>query len=309
MVTKAQNKRAFKALTHAIIMSIFGESPDVHVKGKVNPNAVNDLDGAVVQKGLDIIMLSNRPDLGLESLQRSGFIFALLPEVENIVGFGGKKEGHKDLWDHTKKVVLNTPARLPVRWAALFHDIGKPFSFRRENGKVTFHGHEYASVRLFDQISNRTVLFPDRQFRNYVSRLIEILGRVEEYDKSWSDSAVRRLRSQVYSNEQWVDLLDLARADCTTSKEHKRLAIMSEIDDLKFRSHELIARELEQNKNKLPKGLGLIISKELNLQGRALGNAMKILSDAVSNPKINLSASCDSQQFVEFLKQKKDLKN
>ena len=42
-----------------------------------------------------------------------------------MVGFGDGEWRHKDVWKHTKQVVRQAVPRLEVRWASLFHDIGK----------------------------------------------------------------------------------------------------------------------------------------------------------------------------------------
>ena len=78
-----------------------------------------------------------------------------------------------------------------MRWAALFHDVGKVPTFSRAKGKVTFHGHEVMSARLFDKAARRSGL--DDAFRKHVRFLVRHLGRVEAYEPDWTDSAVRRL--------------------------------------------------------------------------------------------------------------------
>lgn len=280
MTTNAQKQRAFRALTHAVIISIFGESPDSRAP-KVDRGAVNGLDGGIVQKGLDMVMLGNRPDLGLHSLQRSGFIASLLPDVERMVGFGGYEEGHKDLWEHTKRVVRNAPPRLEVRWAALFHDVGKPTSFRKKRGKVTFHGHETLSVAAFQRACETTVLFPDHEFRKRVAIIIEALGHIESYRPEWTDSAVRRIRKKVEADKVWVDLLDLARSDVTSAHAVKRDRCKARTDELQTRAAALIAEEEKTNSLKPPKGLGLYIQENENVIGRELGQVMNRIKEGI----------------------------
>ena len=246
-VSNASKQRAFKALTHAVIMSIFGEHPDVNARraGNVREDAVDSLDGGIVQKGMDMVMLGHRPDLGLRSLERSGWIEALMPEIQAMVGFGGYEEGHKDLWEHTLRVVRNAPPRLEVRWAALFHDVGKPGSFRKKGGKVSFHGHEARSVRAFRHVANRTALFPDHDFRARVAAMIETLGNIESYRSDWTDSAVRRVRKRIEDDRVWADLLDLARADVTSAHESKRNRCRARTDELETRAAELLRADAE----------------------------------------------------------------
>src|SRR5690606_11028569 len=108
-----------------------------------------------------------------ELLEETGVLAQLYPEVAAMVGVGGGGSGHKDLWWHTKCVVGQAAPIRAVRWAALFHDVGKVDTFSRASGKVTFHGHELLSARLFDQAARRSGLEPD--FRKYVRILVRHL--------------------------------------------------------------------------------------------------------------------------------------
>ena len=47
-----------------------------------------------------------------------------------------------DIWGHTVVVVEKVPAEPVLAWAALFHDMGKPFCFSRDpQGVGAFYGH------------------------------------------------------------------------------------------------------------------------------------------------------------------------
>ena len=53
-----------------------------------------------------------------------------IPELAPTVGFQQHTPHHiYDVFTHTAHVVENVPATLPLRWAALLHDIGKPVCF------------------------------------------------------------------------------------------------------------------------------------------------------------------------------------
>ena len=54
----------------------------------------------------------------------------IVPCIEAMDGFDQHNPWHiYDVWEHTAAVVENTPAYPLVRWAALFHDAGKPDTF------------------------------------------------------------------------------------------------------------------------------------------------------------------------------------
>ena len=83
------------------------------------------LDRRAVRDRLDRIVMGFDPELGLDTLLDNGALAALFPEVHAMVGFGDGEWRHKDVWKHTKQVVRQAVPRLEVRWASLFHDIGK----------------------------------------------------------------------------------------------------------------------------------------------------------------------------------------
>src|SRR5690242_21203419 len=52
-------------------------------------------------------------------------LFPYTTLFRSMVGFGDGEWRHKDVWKHTKQVVRQAVPQLEVRWASLFHDIGK----------------------------------------------------------------------------------------------------------------------------------------------------------------------------------------
>jgi poly(A) polymerase len=252
----------------------------------------------VLQRGeLDEVLLSPEVVVRLEGLNQDGTLAEMFPEVHAMVGFGGGDTGHKDLWGHTKQVVAQT-LRVPhLRWAALFHDVGKPSCFTKEaNGEVSFHLHEGKSARLFNQAASRTKLFT-REERDLIYFLIRNLGHVEAYEPHWTDSAVRRLR--VDSQGHLDDLLALARADITTKHANKRAAHHQRMKELKDRVEDLTA--LDSIPPALPTGLGLRITAEFGIPpGPPLGRALGVLKAAVEAG--HLPRQADPQVLVDYLR-------
>ncbi|MCK5520900.1 MAG: tRNA nucleotidyltransferase, partial [Candidatus Marinimicrobia bacterium] len=76
------------------------------------------------------IILSNKPSIGLILLKNSGLMDSFLPEFSRLMGVDERDGfGHKDVFYHTAQVVDNicTFTQDPIlRFAAMFHDIGKP---------------------------------------------------------------------------------------------------------------------------------------------------------------------------------------
>src|SRR5690606_32217723 len=83
-----------------------------------------------ITEELNKIMLAPKPSAGLRLLFETGLMQHFMPEVTDLQGVE-EIEGqlHKDNFYHTLQVVDNMSLHtqnLYLRYAALFHDIGKP---------------------------------------------------------------------------------------------------------------------------------------------------------------------------------------
>lgn len=168
---------------------------------------------------LNKIMLSPRPSVGLELLEKTGLMSILLPELYALKGteiVEGK--GHKDNLTHTYRVVDNVAKQtdnLYLRWAALMHDIAKPVTKRydRKTG-WTFHNHDYIGAKMVKKIFHRLRL-PLDQPRKYVEKMVSLHMRPARLaDEGVTDSAVRRLLFD--AGDDIDDLMLLVEADITS---------------------------------------------------------------------------------------------
>jgi poly(A) polymerase len=127
-------------------------------------------------------------------------------------------------------VVDRSAARPVVRWSALLHDAGKPLCRSiAPNGEIHFIGHEREGGVLASKVLAR--LNADRATQAAVRRIVELHGRPESYDDSWTDSAVRRL--MLDAGDQLDDLLELVAADVTSARTEKQTAARKRIDALR----------------------------------------------------------------------------
>ena len=190
---------------------------------------------------LTLLLLGEYVDHGLDALRRTGLLHVALPEIEPLTteaeaDLAPRLGREKDLWDHTVRVVRQSPPRPAVRWAALLHDAGKPLTRSVGlDGEVHFFGHERLGAELAYRALGR--LNADRALRSSVRTLVELHGRPAAYDPTWTDSAIRRLALD--TGEVWDDLLDLAAADVTSGREHKRIAAAQRVDALRARFQHL----------------------------------------------------------------------
>ena len=251
---------------------------------------------ATGREDLDAMLLAEGAPLALQWLRDSRVLAVALPEMEATVDWSqeaGRK--HKDVWEHTKLVVVQAPPRLPVRWAALLHDMGKvrTRSFA-PGGKVHFHGQAEVGARMFDDVARRFQL--EKPLRQEVRFLILHHLRPNQYLPSWTDSAVRRFDREL---QPWLeDLLDLSRADITSRRPGRRQEGLRQIDALWSRV--LALRELDAKLPPLPSGLGDAIMAHFALPpSRRVGELRRLCEDAIERGELEERRA--PEYYLEFL--------
>jgi poly(A) polymerase len=274
-----------------------GEFDHSHVEAAAGDAAASrDLDPMTVRDGLTAILLERHVNVALQWLHEIGFLAVWLPEIEATVDFsqeGGRR--HKDVWEHTKQVVLQSVPRVSVRWAALLHDIGKvPTRTFTPEGGVHFHGHSEVGARMFDAVARR--LGFDKPLKQVVRFLILHHLRANQYDGGWTDSAVRRFDREMEPHLK--DLLDLSRADITSKRPGKRQAALRSISELSERIQKL--REEDAVQPPLPSGIGDVIMQHFGLApSRQIGDLKRALEAAVADG--TLEARRESAYYLEFV--------
>ncbi|MBQ3106517.1 MAG: HD domain-containing protein, partial [Eggerthellaceae bacterium] len=141
----------------------------------------------------------------------------VLPELTAMKGFAQRTPYHiYDVLEHTAWAVQHSPATPLARWAALFHDMGKPASFFLSEDSVGhFYGHARISVMLAKGIMGR--------LRFSSARQNDILSLVKHHDDviEPSSKAVKRALSRLGGNPELFEALcDLKRADALSQAPH-----------------------------------------------------------------------------------------
>jgi len=255
---------------------------------------------ADLRSRLDRVLLGSDPEAGLEALRRAGGLEVLFPEVHALLGFGDGEWRHKDVWKHTGQVVRQAACRLRVRWAALFHDVGKVKTRSiSDGGEVHFFGHAEVGARMFDRLCRRLPLFADDPALQEAIRFLILHHlRANQYEPSWTDSAVRRFAREI--GEHLEDLLDLARADITTKRPERRKWGLDQIGELSDRIRELAA--LDAVVPPLPSGVGDAIMQAFGLPpSRLIGDLKRHLLACVEAGEI--APHLESEAYVQFLRQ------
>lgn len=190
------------------------------------------------------LLCGDYADYGLDVLLETGLLTIAMPELIPLEGAASDHPGihrEKDLWNHTKRVVMQAPARPVVRWAALLHDAAKPLTRSVDSrGDVHFYGHEKVGADLARKLMHR--LKADKKTRQQVCQLVDLHLRPAAYDTaSWTDSAVRRLALE--AGDVLYDLLDLAAADVTSGRIDKQRAAARRVKGLRDHIERLEAEQ------------------------------------------------------------------
>lgn len=173
---------------------------------------------------LNKIMKSTRPSIGISLLNKCGLLELILPEITALSGIDTKQgKSHKDVFLHTLTVLdklAENSDNLWLRWAALFHDVGKPATKRFDNQiGWTFHNHNYIGERMIPRIFKRLKMPLGDQMR-YVQKMVTLHMRpIALVEDEITDSAVRRLLFE--AGDDIDDLMCLCEADITSKNEEK----------------------------------------------------------------------------------------
>lgn len=294
--TNPEPTRAEAALQRAVEFAEKGASVEPVIL--TLPDDLHAVGGDKVRELLDRVMMGEHADLGLDALLTGGVLDALLPEVKAMVGFGDGEWRHKDVWKHTKQVVVQSVERLEIRWAALFHDIGKVKTRSiSPSGEVHFFGHAEVGARMFDRLERREKLFRAQEtLRQEVRFLVLHHLRASQYDGSWTDSAVRRFAREI--GPYLDDLLCLSRADITTKRPEKKRRGIAMIDELSERITELA--RVDAIVPPLPKGVGGALMQAFKLPpSRQIGDIKRALEAAVEQGEVQ--AHQESEYYVAFV--------
>lgn len=208
----------------------------------------------------------------------SEILSVVIPEIKDMDGFEQHNFHHiYDVLQHTAVVVESTPALPHLRFAALFHDCGKPDCFSLDkDGIGHFYSHASISAKKADEALFR--LRCDNKTREKVVRLIKLHDApIEE------DEVVIKKKLSKYGEDLFFDLIKLKRAD-TLGLAPEFHCRDSHFDKLEAIAEKLLSekpcfslKDLEINGTDLA---------ELGFNGREIGENLKLLLNAVIENKV-----------------------
>ena len=235
-----------------------------------------------------ILMCDNAHNLIKEN---SNIITTIIPELKETIGFNQNTPHHiYDVFNHTLKVLENTPKILELRLAALLHDIGKVKCYEEDENHIGhFLGHhEISKVMAFDMLKR---LKYDNNTIEIVCKLIEF----HDYKLSNTKKSIRKFLNK-FDDERIDLLLELKKADILGQNPEYNDRL-EEIKDIKSLLEEILnegscfsLKHLKINGNDL-------IS--LNIKsGKLIG---EILNDCLNNV-IEGTLTNDKNELIEYVK-------
>ena len=253
-----------------------------------NAERIKIVSGERIADELNKIMKTAQPSRGLAELQRCGLLQLIIPELSALdIVETRNGRAHKNNFYHTLEVVDNVAKHsdnLWLRWAALFHDVGKTKSKRWEPALGwTFHNHNYIGAKMIPSIFRRMKLPMDAKMK-YVEKLVDLHMRpIVIADEVVTDSAVRRLMND--AGDDIDDLMTLCEADITSKNEVRKKRFLEnfrmvreKLTDLKERDYKRLLQPVID---------GNEIMEMLSLQPcREVGQLKQYLKDAVLDNRV-----------------------
>ena len=252
-----------------------------------------------IRDELTKILMSDNPQV-LELMcicEIEPYIFLFEP-ITAILNCEHQNQWHyTDVFHHTMDVIKRVPKKFELRWAALFHDLGKPSVKAIKEGepnRYTFYGHQVESTNIAD------VLMRILKFSNEQRALI--LNYVKYHDESLAEvkiSTFKRILNEI-GVENFLDYMELRKADTLA---HRLSAGTKYAIDQISKLYERYDRVVSESQALTVKDLNINghVIKDLGFEGKEIGDCLKYLLEQVLSENIQ-------NEFDALLKLAKDYK-
>ncbi len=202
--------RMLRALRYLSTLDRFRLDPGLAGEITLKREKILQSSGERIKLEIDRILLARRRNEGLAALRETSLLLTLFPELKGLEPLGPNAYHHVNVLSHTLLMVekLSWAAEwcarhghdtlpsqddeLALRYAALFHDLGKQDTRSLDDrGNIHFYRHESFSSRRALGIMDR-LRFPN-SLRDRVLRLIQEHMRILNLPLETRETALRRL--------------------------------------------------------------------------------------------------------------------
>lgn len=239
------------------------------------------------------ILLLEKPSKVLYAMESTGVLAILFPELMSTVGYDQRNPYHdKTLFDHILCVVDHAPRKLPVRYAALFHDVEKPNTLTvDEKGVGHFFGHDERGAETARKILKN--LKETKALQEEVGILIKEHMKVHDV---MTDKALRRQIRRV-GEDYILDLYDLMAADMACTYGARDISLLAE---RKQRIRELMKAGVPTKRDLAVSGKDLI---KLGIEpGPFMGKILREMEEMLlDNPQVN-----DKDYWLDYAKRRQE---
>lgn len=206
-------------------------------------------------------------------------IAVVIPELAPCFDFDQRSVYHSlTVYDHIAKSVEFAKKDKTIRLALLLHDIGKPECFTvDERDRGHFYGHPKVSAEIAKKILKRLKVDKESYFT--------ILKLIDKHDEVLPENSVAVKNAlKEFGDKKFSMLLVMQEAD---TKAHSKRGVrirLKHLYEIK-RIYSLIKRENQCYSLKMLAVNGNDL-KEVGIEGKATGEALDFLLDAVINEKV-----------------------
>ncbi|MBQ7975945.1 MAG: HD domain-containing protein [Clostridia bacterium] len=260
-----------------------GNMPD-SVKNSISESSANIKYASRenVRDGIEKIIMSAHADSGIRLMFECGILKYILPQLDRCFYEPQRNKYHiYNVGEHIVKAVSSAPQIPVVRWAALFHDIGKPLcSSCDAAGIIHFYGHHIESVKIANDICHKF------SFDSDMTR--EICTLVEYHDVHFepTEKGVKRALCRL-GEQMFIRLLYLQEADAKAKSPRYYNEKRSTIQKLHEIRGKVISTGEPYRYSDMAIGKRDLIKMKYHAE-RQMRDVLKILFDEIiENPSLN----------------------
>lgn len=248
-----------------------------------------ELSGARIAEELQKMLLGPHADRALEDLWETEILHAIIPELAACKGIAQPADYHRegDVWNHLLQCAsaFTEDHGADVRWAAVFHDVGKTKTFALKE-RIRFDHHAEVSAEMIREVFKR-LQFPR-------ARIEKIAWIVEHHMMMGSFATMPAERKAHWYYHPWfLELLQVMWLDIAGT------------DPADFTLYDEIIADYNRFLDEHPRPPKALLSGDQIMEilgigpGEEVGKAAKALADAQARREV--TTKIEAREFLQKL--------